>query len=406
MCVTIGLALNSVATDLAALAEWPAFHGPYRDNMSRETGLLKQWPKDGPRLVWKYSGCGKGYSSVAISGGLIYTTGDFDNEEFLLALDLQGNLKWKSPNGKAWKGPQPGARTTPTCNDGLVYQLNAHGILSAFNAVSGKTTWSVDLKERFDATLRTWGYAENVIVEDNLLICTPGGEKARIAALDKKTGATIWVNTEIQDRAAYGSPLIVTHNGIRMFINFMHETVVGVDVKTGKLLWSHPHESTCDQNVTAPVYHEGSVFVTSGHRGGGRRIQLDSAGRQAREVWFDRNFDNCHGGVIYLAGHLYFCGCRMYNKGLISADWVTGKKNYKTAEIGKVGLTYAEGLLYCFGIEGDMMLVKPSPQSAEIISQFKVPRENEQHSLAHPVVCGGRLYVRHLNDLLVYDLRP
>lgn len=384
---------------------WPEFHGPGRDNIARETGLLKEWPKDGPPLVWSAKGLGHGYASVTIAKGLIFTSGDFDAEEYVVALDMDGKPRWKSPNGLAWRGPQPGARTTPTYSDGLVYQLNGHGILTAFDAPTGKTVWSVNIRERFEGMVRTWGFAENVIVEGDLVLCTPGGVKGRVVALNKKTGDTVWANTDIKDRAAYGSPIIRTHNGARAYINFMRETVVGVDVRTGKLLFSHPHRSTCDQNVTSPLYHEGKVFVTSGHRGGGRMFSLDDTAAVAKEHWFDRNFDNCHGGVILLDGHLYFCGCRLYNKGLICVDLATGKQLYREEPIGKVSLTSAEGLLYCLDNDGDALLVKATPEKAQIVSRFKLPREDKDHSLAHPVICAGRLYIRHLDQMWVYDIK-
>jgi len=383
---------------------WPQFHGPRRDNMSDDKGLLRQWPADGPKLLWKATGCGRGYASVSIAEGLLFTSGDIGSEQMVMAFDLEGNLRWKSANGLAWRGPQPGSRTTPTWHDGVVYHLNAHGILTAFEAKTGKRIWSVNVAQRFEARPGGWGYAKNVIVEKDMVLCTPGGTRGRVVALDRRTGETIWANTEIADRAAYGSPIVVSHGGKRLFINFMNATVVGVDAATGKLLWTHKHPSTCDQNVTRPLYHDGCVFVTSGHRGGGRWLRLDAAGGEARELWFDRDFDNCHGGVMLLDGHLYFSGCRLYNKGLICVDVSTGKRLYRAEEIGKVSITWAEGLLYCLGNDGEVLLVNPAPGGARIISRFALPRTDRENTLAHPVVCGRRLYLRHLDQLWAYDM--
>ncbi|MFA7005768.1 MAG: PQQ-binding-like beta-propeller repeat protein, partial [Verrucomicrobiia bacterium] len=215
---------------MAAEPWWPEFHGPNRDNRSRDTGLLKEWPTDGPKLLWKFSDCGKGFACVSIAEGLMFTTGDFDDDLMVMAVDLNGRLKWKAPNGKAWKGAQPGARTTPTYNDGVVYQMNAHGLLTAFVAATGKPIWSVNLAERFEAQSGGWGFTENVIIEGDMLLCTPGGSKGRVVALNKKTGATIWANTDITDRTAYASPIIVTHGGVRQFITLTHETILSVDV--------------------------------------------------------------------------------------------------------------------------------------------------------------------------------
>ena len=384
---------------------WPQFHGPQRDNISRETGLLKNWPEEGPSLAWKYSECGRGYAAVSIAGGLIFTTGDFGDEEFVLALDLSGKLKWKSPNGKAWKGAQPGARTTPTYHDGVVYQMNATGRLTAFVAATGKPLWTVELEEQFDAKHNFWGYAENVIIEGDMLLCMPGGAKGRVVALDRTTGKTIWANTEIADRAGYSSPVVVTHNGFRQFITLARETILAVDIKTGKLLWTHEHRGTCDQNVTSPVYHEGAVLVSSGHKGGSRMVKINPDGGGVTEVWFGTDLDNCHGGVMFLNGHLYGSGCRLYKKGLVCVEFVTGKTIYKATEIGKTSVTYADGRLYCYGNDGTMALVDATPQQAKIISKFTPDWSQKPPCLSHPVVCGGRLYLRHLDELFVYDIR-
>jgi len=384
---------------------WPEFHGPGRANISRETGLLKEWPKEGPKLLWKYSECGVGYSGVSAAEGLLFTTGDFGDEGLVLALDLNGQLKWKAANGAAWKGAQPGARTTPTYHEGVVYQLNPTGRLSAYVAASGKPIWSVELKERFEANAGGWGFTENVILDGEMLLCMPGGRKGRVVALDRKTGATIWANTEIADRAAYSSPLVVTHNGVRQFIALARQSVLGVDVRTGKLLWSHPHESTCDQNVTSPVYHNGQVFVTSGHKAGGRVVRIGADNQGVTQLWYGQDLDNCHGGVVFLDGYLYGSGCRLSERGLLCVEFATGKTVYNAREIGKVSITYGDGRLYCLGNDASMALVDISPREAKIVGRFEPPWANKPPCLSHPVVCGGRLYIRHLNELLAYDLR-
>jgi outer membrane protein assembly factor BamB len=400
---------------------WPEFHGARRDNISRETGLLEKWPEEGPRLIWKYSGCGRGYACVSVAEGLLFTSGDFDDREMLLALDLDGKLKWKAPNGRAWKGAQRGARTTPTYRDGVLYHLNPHGSLSAYTASSGERLWSVDVKERFDAPRRTWGFTENVIVDGELVLCMPGGRGGRVVALDRKTGATVWANTEISDGAAYSSPIIVTHRGVRQFITLARQTVLAVEVATGRSLWSHGHPSTCDQNVTSPVFHEGAVYVTSGHKGGGRAVRIGPDGRSVKELWFGTDLDNCHGGVVLLDGYLYGSGCRLYKRGLICAEFATGRTMYNAREIGKVSVTYAgrvsarresggyrrraDGRLYCLGNDCSVSLVDVTPERAKVVGRFAPPWKKRPPCLSHPVVCGGRLYIRHLDELFAYDVR-
>jgi outer membrane protein assembly factor BamB len=384
---------------------WPEFHGPARDNISRETGLMKAWPAGGPPLVWKRADCGRGYSGVTIAGGLLFTSGDFGDDEALLAFDLDGKPAWRAVHGRAWKGPQPGARAAPTWNDGLLYHLNPHGLLSCLEATTGRTVWSADLVKRFGARVGSWGFTESVIVEGDRLFCMPGGTEGRVVALDRKTGATVWANTEIRDRAAYASPILVTHNGVRQFITLARESVIGVDAATGRLLWSHGHPSTCDQNVTSPIYHDGGVFVTSGHRAGARVARLSADGKKVEETWYLQEFDNCHGGVILLDGYLYGSGCRLYERGLVCVEFATGRKAYNAREIGKVSVTYADGRLYCLGNDASMALVDVNPQRATGAGKFTPPWKNPAPCLSHPVVCGGRLYVRHLNELFAYDVR-
>jgi outer membrane protein assembly factor BamB len=403
-------ALAAAALTPAAAGEgrggaWPQFGGAGLDSVSAETGLLKQWPEGGPKLLWKFAECGRGYAGVSVVDGRLFTSGDFGGKEFVLALDLDGKLLWRTPNGPSWRGPTPGSRVTPTCADGLLYHLNPTGRLAALEAATGKERWAVDLATTFAARHGTWALAENLVVEGRMLLCTPGGEKGRVVALDKATGKTIWANTKIPDRASYSSPIVVTHNGVRQFIALMERSVVGVDVRTGKLLWSHRHPSRYDQNSTRPLYHEGRVLVTGGHRGGARMLAIHPKSDGVKEAWFNETFDNCHGGILLRGGRLYGSACRIHKKGLLCVDLRTGKTVYSEKSIGKVSIAYADGLLYGLDQKGRMMLVDVGPKSARIVSAFRIPWEHRDQSLAHPVVCGGRLYLRHGQNLFAYDIR-
>jgi len=412
--VLLGAALLALAAAADGAADpgehpggyWPQLHGPSRSNMSTETGLLGRWPDGGPPLRWTFTECGRGYACPSVAEGRLFTSGDFGAEEYILALDLDGRLLWKTPNGAAWRGSEPGARTTPTWSDGILYHLGPMGRLATFEAATGKEVWAVDLVEAFGTRRSTWGMAENVLVEGNKVLCTPGGPRGRVVALEKTTGRPVWVNTTITDDQAYCSPVVVTHGGRRQLIILMKKTVVGVDVETGRLLWSHEHPSRYNQNVDTPLYHGGRVFITSGHQAGGRLLEIGPDGRSARQLWHCREFDNCHGGVLLIGGHLYGVGCRMYHKGLLCVDWTTGKVAYRAEPVGKVSITWADGLIYGVGQKGEVRLVKASPAGARIVSEFLIPPvATKDHLLAHPVVCGGRLYIRHAHHLLAYGIR-
>lgn len=389
----------------AAIASWPDFHGPGRSNISPETGLLKRWPEGGPPLLWQFSECGEGFSGVTIAEGMIFTAGDFDDVEMLLALDMDGKLLWKSANGLSWRGPSPGSRTTPTYSEGLLYHMNANGRLAAYEARSGKEVWVVDLKQRFDAQHGVWGLAENVVIEGNNVLCMPGGPKGRVVALNKRTGETVWVNTQTEHTAAYCSPNVVTFAGRRQLITLTQKSILGVDVEDGRLLWSAPFEPTSPQNALTPVFRDGYVFVACGHSTGGALLKIDLQAQTATQVWYRRDLDNCHGGTVLLGDKLFGCGCRQGGKNFYCVDFLTGRTLKLDPSLGKVAITCAEGMIYCLNHQGTMSLVEATPDGFEIVSQFELRRRPANSYLAHPVICGGRLYIRCHENLFAFDIR-
>jgi outer membrane protein assembly factor BamB len=386
-------------------ASWPEFHGPDRSNVSTERGLLKKWPAGGPRLIWKYSQCGAGYSGVAIAEGMIFTAGDFDDQERLLTLDLNGKLLWQAANGPPWRGSSPGSRTTPTYHAGALYHLNPTGRLASYEARSGKPRWAVDLKAEFDADYGVWALAENVIVEDGKVLCMPGGPKGRVVALDQDTGKTVWANTEIEHPAAYCSPVVVTHGGVRQLITLTQKSLLGVDVQSGKLLWSAPFVPKSPQNALTPVFRDGYVFVACGHSTGGSLFKIDMESRTAKLVWHREDLDNCHGGALLLGGNLYGCGCRLGGRNFYCVDFLTGQTKKLDKTLGKVGITYADGMIYSLNHQGTMSLLAVTPEGFDIVSQFSLGKRPANTYLAHPVICGGRLYLRCDEQLFAYDVR-
>jgi outer membrane protein assembly factor BamB len=403
-------AAGSAVAATAAAADhgpyWPEFHGPRRDNISLETDLLKRWPEGGPKLIWEYADCGIGYSGISIADGRIYCAGDFGREAFVFALDLDGKPLWKTPNGKAWTGSEPGSRTTPTYCDGLVYHMTPLGRLAAFRANDGQEVWAVDLKERFDAQYGIWAMSENLVVDGDVVLCLPGGTKGLAAALDRKTGKTVWATPGIADRAAYGSPLVAEYRGVRMMITMTEEGVVAVDVKDGQLLWTHPFRRLhVSQNANIPVFRDGYLFVACGHFTGGSLLKINDDLRSVTEVWHMRNFDNCHGGLILLGERLYGCGCRLGGKGFYCVDFLSGKTLATDQTLGKVALSYADGMLYALNHERPFYLLEVKPDGFEIVSQFTLPKKGRGPCISHPVICGGRLYVRYDAYLYCWDIR-
>jgi outer membrane protein assembly factor BamB len=389
--------------------EWPCFHGPRRDNKSTETGLLQQWPDGGPQLLWTASGLGKGYSTVSFADGLIYTSGMIDRKTYVFALDLDGKPKWRTFNGQSWQSTMShaigydGARGTPTYDEGRIYHLSERGRLVALDAKTGEEVWHADLFQRFDAQVPKYGLAESVLIEGDRLLCSPGGTKGYIVCLEKKTGKLVWANTQVQGTQGYASLVRADFDGVRQVLGLSAKVVFGVDLATGKLLWSVEHENKRENNATDPVFHQGHVYASSPYGKGSLLVRLERTqdGIAATQVWASELMDNHHGGVVLVDGHLYGAGHEA--RGWFCLDFLTGKQAWNAP--GKGSLTYADGRLYCLDERGTLALVEATPEAYRAVGSFRVPSGGRGLYWAHPVVCGGRLYVRHADRLYAYDIR-
>lgn len=408
--------LTALAAGGACRAEapaWPQWRGPKRDGLSTETGLLKQWPEGGPKLLWTATGCGKGYSSMAVTTQFIYTAGVSNEQTFVMAFDLDGKPVWRMPNGKPWKAgvamvwarSYDGSRATPTVDDGLVYHLNELGLLSAFDAVNGKLVWSVDIPQRFEAKCPDYGYSESVLVDGDRLICTPAGAKGFMAALDKKTGSAMWVSPALGDGAGFASPILVEDQSVRQIITMTEEAVVGVNASGGKLLWRYPFTNKRKNNIPTPVYHKGFVFASTGYGAGCVLLKLNYEGDRvtASKVWANAALDNLHGGVLLMGDCIY--GAANEKPAWVCLDYATGQTRYRDSSLGMGSLTYADGMLYCLAERGTMALAPCTPEGFRIVGRFEVPKGGDGLFWAHPVVCGRRLYIRHADKLYAYDIR-
>lgn len=403
------LAFSGFAAMAQDECEWHSFHGPDRTNKSLETGLLKVWPTEGPKLAWTVSGLGEGYSSVTIADGYLYTAGMADKQTYVFAYDLNGKQVWKKANGQAWETTMShartytGSRSTPTYDDGIVYHLSDMGRLAAFNYKTGQEIWAHELRELFDAKIPEYGYSESILIDGDRLYCNPAGKKAFMICLNKKSGKLIWVNTEIPGTVGFSSPIIADSGGYRQVINMTSNCLYGVDTKTGKLLWSMAYENSRSNNCTDAIFQDGYVFTSSGYGKGSILIKLTASGKEIipETVWQTDLMDNHHGGVILNDGYFYGAGDR--NRGWYCLDFMTGKQIWKSS--GKGSLTYADGLLYCLDERGTMTLVSATPEKYNEMSTFKVPSGGKGMHWAHPVVCGGRLYIRHTDKLFAYNIR-
>ncbi len=404
---------------LAALAvcargepRWPCYHGPNRDNRSADTGLLASWPAEGPKLLWTASGLGEGYSSAAIAGGRLYTAGMIEKQTHVIALDMDGKVLWRTPNGPSWAASREqqwavayaGARGTPAVDGDLVYHMADMGDLRAFDARTGEVKWHVDLLRVFEGERPKYGLSESVLLDGDALLCCPGGAKGYMAALDTRTGATLWANTELRDPVGYCSPVIAEIDGVRQAISMSAARVFAVDPAGGSLLWQHEFGNPRQNSATDVIVHDNAVYASCGYRGGSvlLRPRRQAGGRHVVEqVWRVPALDNHHGGVVRDGDFLYGAGHEA--RGWFCLDFKSGATRWQSP--GKGSLTYADGRLYLLDENGTMALVRCTPEKWEAVSSFKLPRGGKGLYWAHPVVCGGRLYVRHADQLFAYDVR-
>jgi outer membrane protein assembly factor BamB len=408
-CTALAIALTvALSTALIAIGEdWPQFRGPNRDGKSAETGLLKTWPASGPKLLWTSNvNLGKGFSSMSIVKGVIYTTGLIDGQEYLFAIDLKGKLKWKAKYGPGFSKFPPATRTTPTVDGDRLYVMSSMGKIACLLTADGTEKWSVDTADKFGGKNIRWGIAESVLIIGDKVICTPGGAGATMVALNKLTGKVIWRTDSLSDISAYCSPILIKDARKNLIVTMTGSNVIGVNPESGKVLWKYPYRGKCQAHAITPTYSNGQIFITSGYNDGAVMLKLAADGKSVKVAWKDDGFDTHHGGVILVDGHVYGTTWKGNSTGnWICVDWKTGKVRFDEKWKCKGSMVFADGMLYCYEEKGGTVgLVKPTPRGFKVISSFKVPAGDGKH-WAHPVVSGGVLYIRHGSALMAYDVK-
>ncbi len=300
LCVLIAIASSA----MAAGSDWPGWLGPNRDGKSRDTGLLKQWPAEGPRLLWKVDGIGVGFSSVAVTGGKVYISGDRDGKLTISAFDLDGKPLWETDHSQGRGGPD-GSRSTPVIDSGNLYLLGGHGLIGCYDAAGGQQKWSRTAKE-FGGSPGGWGYAESALIYKNMAVFKPGG-KSCIVALDKANGETLWKSTGFDAGPEYSSCIAVTFQGRPMIVTGTNRGILAVDADNGNLLWSNDFSAGNTANCPTPAYADGYIFWANGYGKGGICLKLNGQdGKVAADVaWTTRDMVCHHGGYVIHQRHIY-----------------------------------------------------------------------------------------------------
>jgi outer membrane protein assembly factor BamB len=401
----------------AAADDWPQWRGPKRDGMSAETGLLKEWPKQGPRLLWQLKDIGSGYSTPAVVGARLYVQSNTGMEsEFVQALDIKsGAHLWSAKLGKvgANQGPQyPGARSTPTVDGELLFALGSDGDLACLEAATGKVRWQKNLRTAFNGVPGKWAYAESPLIDGDTLVCTPGGKDATLVALNKNSGEVIWIcAVPGGDEAAYASIITMQVGGNKEYVQFLQNGLVGVDAKSGKFLWRYDKTSKSPANIPTPLAHDGYVYSASGLGGCGLiKLEPKQGDVKVDEVYYTKKLPNAIGGSVLIDGYMYGTS----RNGLMCVEFKNGNIKWEDKSVGAGSVLYADGRLYLHGEDNDeVALVEATPEAYRERGRFSLPDQPQRlakgkaqpKAWAYPVVANGRLYLRDQGALWCYDVQ-
>jgi outer membrane protein assembly factor BamB len=400
---------------LISSAQVTQWWGEKRDGYFRnEKNLLKSWPAGGPQLLLKVENLGKGYSSPIVDKGTIYISGMKDTIDYLTALDLQGKIKWQVPYGRSWRESNPETRCSPTIDGDRVYILGGMGLLNCLNASDGKLIWKVNVDKDYEAEYHMWGVAESPMVIGNMVICSPGGKKTSVIAFDKMTGKEIWRTISVGGPRSYVSPTLYEYGKFRFILAATAQNLIAIVPETGKVAWSYKY---FDSNVwkwqdngliwaNTPIYYKDEIFITMGYDYRQVMLKMNSDGTGVTEKYSPKLFDNHHHGVVLVDGYVY--GSNWINNGKgnwVCMNWDTGEIKWETQWQNKGDIIYADGLLYLYEEkQGNVALVRPNPEKFDLISSFRITEGTGPH-WAFPFISDGKLFIRHGEVLMVYNIK-
>jgi len=400
----------------ASTSDWPQWRGPQRNGISQETGLLKKWPAQGPKLLWQMNDIGDGYSTPAVVGTRIYLMSNrgMDNE-YVQALSTQdGKPIWTTRLG-AVGNPNDflyaKARSTPTVDGESIYALSSDGDIACLETATGKIRWQKNIRQEFGGKQGVWAYAESPLVDGDVVVVTPGGEQATLLALNKRTGAVVWKSAVPGgDPAGYSSVIVVQACGRKQYVQFLSKGIVGVDAKTGQFLWRYKEVAKGMAQIPTPVARDGYVYGAANDIGGGAvRLKSEGEGVIAEQIYFARGLPNGIGGSVLVGDYLYGTA----EGGLLAVEFTTGKVKWQAENMCRGSLVYADGLLFLHCQNGDVALVEANSEAYHEKGRFTPPSPPTRRRMgpypekawAYPVISNGRLYIRDIGTLWAYDIK-
>ncbi len=380
------------------VAQW---RGPKRTGIYEEKGLMNKWPEAGPEMLWHFDELGEGHSSAAVTSSGVFTTGMINGTGYVFAFDLKGKLLWKKEYGPEWTESHYGARSTPLVIKDKLYLISSFGRLFCMNTANGQIIWSIDTFKEYGGRNIKWGVTENLIYDGNILYASPGGPDASIIAVDRNTGKLLWKGKGPDEKSAYCSPLLIQLASRKLLVTRMERSIQGYDASTGKFLWNFEFNKDPFVHPNVPVYIDGMLYCASGYGLGGVMLKLAPDGSSVSEVWRNAMLDPKMHGVVVLDGRIYGAGDR--NRRFFCLDWKTGKEIFVLNQLAPANIISNEGLLYIYSENATISLAKPKSDGLDIISSFQVPLGAGTH-WAHLVINNKKLYVRHGNSMMVYDI--
>jgi outer membrane protein assembly factor BamB len=383
--------------------DWFQWRGPNRDGISLETGLMQEWPKSGPPLVWRAAGLGNGYSSFSSAGGRLYTLGARAGTEYVVALDrATGRKIWETANGRRYENDRgDGPRSTPTVDGDRLYVLGGSGDLTGLDAATGRKLWSINIVDKFGGANPYWGYSESPLVVGDRILVNAGGRRAGIAAVSKADGSTLW--QQHSDGAGYSSPMLMRTGSLNQVIFFTESRALAVDPRDGRLLWSYNRANNGTANIATPVVRGTRVFLSSDYGTGGALLEVRAAGNiaTANEVYFTRDMRNHHSSSVLVGEHLYG-----FNSSILTAlRFDNGQIAWRDRSVGKGSLAVADNRLYLYSENGVVGLADAAPDAYRERGRFTIPQQSGLPTWSHPVITGGLLVIRDQESVYAYNVR-
>ena len=404
IALSFGLAIIVAFSTLipAQVADWYQWRGPNRDGHSLETGLLKEWPSNGPRQLWRATGAGTGFSSFSASNGRLFTLGARDNVEYVIAFDAaSGKRLWEVANGRRFRNEMgDGPRSTPTLEGDRVYAFGGSGELACLDAATGKKLWTVDVVQRFGGNTPYWGYSESPLIVGDRIVLNAGGRRASIVAIDKQDGKTLWQNHN--DDAAYSSPMLLRTGSLQQVVFFTGQRALAVDPRDGRLLWTYNRASNNTANIATPVVRGNRVFFSSDYGTGAALLEVRAAGNvaSAQEVYFTRDMRNHHASSVVVGDHIYGFSSSI----LVALKFDSGEMAWRDRSVGKGSLIYADERLYLYSEGGVVGLADATPTGYRERGRFSIPQTGPP-TWSHPIITNGKLIIRDQDNVYAYDVR-